>query len=196
MNPVYLKTSGHGWLCPTYLLWSSTHFMTYQHSLHAWVIIRRLPKLQRVVINRFRGRREAENYLRVLRGLTPDGDFVIMFDPSTQELQPMTRKEFNKLVRDNIPAILDSQGIRFEAVTMADADYRQALRQKLIEEAQEAAEASEHHLITELADLYEVIDTLMQVYGINKHEVLNSQTIKRLERGGFEQRLRLLWTES
>jgi len=108
----------------------------------------------------------------------------------------MTRKEFNKLVRDNIPAILDSQGIRFEAVTMADADYRQALRHKLIEEAQEAAEASEHHLITELADLYEVIDTLMQVYGINKHEVLNSQTIKRLERGGFEQRLRLLWTES
>ncbi|MGK7887683.1 MAG: hypothetical protein AB4042_00010 [Leptolyngbyaceae cyanobacterium] len=170
--------------------------MIYQRSLHAWVIIRRLPNMQRVVVNRFRGRREAENYLRVLRRLTPDSDFVIMFDPSTQELQPMARKELNKLVRDNIPAILDSQGIRFESVTMADADYRQALRQKLIEEAQEAAEASEHHIITELADLYEVIDTLMQVYGISRNEVLNSQTIKRIERGGFEQRLRLLWTES
>lgn len=170
--------------------------MIYQRSLHAWVIIRRLPNMQRVVVNRFRGRREAENYLRVLRQLTTDGDFVIIFDLSTQEVKAMSRKEFNKLVRDRIPSILESQGIHFETTAMTDTDYRQALRQKLVEEAQEVIEASDRQLINELADVYEVIDTLMQVYDISKDDVLNSQMRKRLERGGFENRLRLLWTET
>lgn len=79
--------------------------------------------------------------------------------------------------------------------TMSEADYRQALLEKLIEEAQEAAGASPQKLIAELADLYEVINAVMTAYGIEHQLVLEEQERKRAERGGFEGRIRLLWTE-
>lgn len=79
---------------------------------------------------------------------------------------------------------------------MTPADYCQALRQKLIEEAQEAAEAGEDTLVTELADLWEVIDATMNVYGIQRNQVLACQMQRRIDRGTFSQKLRLLWTET
>ena len=70
--------------------------------------------------------------------------------------------KYNKLVRDHIPAILAQTGYTYETTTMDEQEYQQALREKLVEEALEAATASEtRQLITELADLYEVIDTLI-----------------------------------
>ena len=106
------------------------------------------------------------------------------------------RKEYNKLVRDRIPEIIRKNGLDCHVVTMTEAEYRQALRQKLIEEAQEAAEATEADLITELADLYEVIDTLMFAYGISQELVLATQEKRRNERGSFQKKIQLLWTES
>jgi predicted house-cleaning noncanonical NTP pyrophosphatase (MazG superfamily) len=47
--------------------------------------------------------------------------------------------------------------------------------------------------VTELADLYEVIDAIMVTHGIQQETVLEEQERKRLKRGGFEARLRLLW---
>ncbi len=70
------------------------------------------------------------------------------------------------------------------------------MRQKLIEEAREAAEAGETDLVTELADLCEVIDTMMDAYGIQRNQVLACQRQRRLERGALSQKLRLLWTET
>lgn len=104
------------------------------------------------------------------------------------------RKEYNKLVRDRIPEIIQQNGLEYQAVTLTKAEYCQALKQKLIEEAQEAAEANEE-LITELADLYEVIDALLETYGINRELVLAEQQRRRSERGGFEKRIKLVWTE-
>ena len=104
------------------------------------------------------------------------------------------RKEYNKLVRDRIPEIIQQNGLEYQVVTLTRAEYCQALKQKLIEEAQEAAEAKEE-LITELADLYEVIDALLETYGINRELVLAEQLRRRSDRGGFEQRIKLLWTE-
>jgi predicted house-cleaning noncanonical NTP pyrophosphatase (MazG superfamily) len=49
-------------------------------------------------------------------------------------------------------------------------------------------------LITELADLYEVIDTIMATYHIDPEAVRNMQIRRRQERGGFTQRIRLLRT--
>ena len=105
------------------------------------------------------------------------------------------RKEYKKLVRDRIPEIIRQNGIQCQVLTLTEVEYRQALRQKLMEEAQEAAEASEANLVTELADLYEVIDTLMKVYGIDRELVLAEQEKRCSDRGGFEKRIQLLWTE-
>jgi predicted house-cleaning noncanonical NTP pyrophosphatase (MazG superfamily) len=66
------------------------------------------------------------------------------------------RKTYNKLVRDRIPEIIQAAGQEYATEVMSLEEYQQALREKLIEEAQEAADASD--LISELADLYEVMD--------------------------------------
>jgi predicted house-cleaning noncanonical NTP pyrophosphatase (MazG superfamily) len=103
---------------------------------------------------------------------------------------------YDKLVRDRIPDIIRRDGSACEVATMAEGAYRQALREKLVEEASEAAEADPGHLVVELADLYEVMDTLMASYGVSSEDVRAEQERRRSARGGFAQRLRLLWTES
>lgn len=104
--------------------------------------------------------------------------------------------EYNKLVRDNIPAIIRRNNLQCDITTMNEDEFRQALLAKLQEEAQEVAEADQDGLITELADLYEVIDTIIATYGIDPEAVRDMQVRRREERGGFTQRIRLLCTYS
>ncbi|NEO81897.1 hypothetical protein [Moorena sp. SIO4G3] len=54
--------------------------MTYAERLYPWAIIRLLPRMQRVVVGRYRNRSDAEGHLRVLKRLMPDGEFLIIFD--------------------------------------------------------------------------------------------------------------------
>ncbi|NEO15414.1 MULTISPECIES: hypothetical protein [unclassified Moorena] len=54
--------------------------MTYRDRLSPWVIVRLLPKMQRVVVARFRNRSNAEGHLHRLRQLMPDVEFVIIFE--------------------------------------------------------------------------------------------------------------------
>lgn len=79
---------------------------------------------------------------------------------------------------------------------MDEAEFHQALWAKLVEEAQEAVAADPIGLVTELADLYEVMDTLMAAYGIDRQAVLAEQKRRQIERGGFTRRIRLLWSEA
>lgn len=107
------------------------------------------------------------------------------------------RKFHNKLVRDRIPDIVRQAHHNCEFVTLSPSQYIEALRQKLIEEATEAATAcSDDELIEELADLYEVIDALLKTTEIQKQTVLNTQAQRRQTRGGFEGKIQLVWTEA
>ena len=106
------------------------------------------------------------------------------------------RQEHNKLVRDRIPEIIRKSGIECQAVTLSEIEYRQALRQKLIEESQEAATANNYDLVVEIADLLEVVDALLKSYGISYHQVRLEQDKKRASKGDFENQTMLLWTES
>ncbi len=103
-------------------------------------------------------------------------------------------KEYNKLVRDRIPEIIRQSGNECELSVLSDVEYCQALRVKLLEEAKEVAEAEGEDLVTELADLYEVIDALMASYGIAGDRVLAEQVKRREARGGFAQKIMLLRT--
>jgi len=103
-------------------------------------------------------------------------------------------KEYNKLVRDRIPEIIRQSGIECETAVLSNAEYCQALRQKLIEEAGEVAEADGDELVAELADLYEVIDALIASYGISGDRILDAQAKRRETRGGFTQKIMLLRT--
>jgi len=104
------------------------------------------------------------------------------------------KKQYHKLVRDRIPEIIRKSGNECEFVILSEAEYRQALLQKLIEEAGEAASADEEDLVAELADLYEVIDALMASSGISGDRILEAQVKRREERGGFAQKIMLLRT--
>ncbi len=106
------------------------------------------------------------------------------------------RRVYNKLVRDHIPAIIQQHGDISETEIMTEVEFQQALRQKLVEEAQEVIQAnSQYEIIKELADLHEVIDTLMQHSDITMDMIKAEQERRCSERGGFTQRTKLLWTE-
>jgi predicted house-cleaning noncanonical NTP pyrophosphatase (MazG superfamily) len=98
---------------------------------------------------------------------------------------------YNKLVRDKIPAIIRATGRDCVVETLAEEDYRQALRTKLVEEAREAATTTGDDLIAELADVLEVVDALCAAHGLDPAAVRAEQDRKRAERGGFAARLRL-----
>lgn len=53
----------------------------YQAKLHPWCIVRLLPKMQRVVIGRFRKSNDADEHMRSLKHLIPQGKFIVLFDP-------------------------------------------------------------------------------------------------------------------
>jgi predicted house-cleaning noncanonical NTP pyrophosphatase (MazG superfamily) len=105
------------------------------------------------------------------------------------------RRNYNKLVRDRIPEIIQANGKCFSIETMSEPEYRQALLEKLVEEALEARQASPEELVTELADIQEVLAALMAAWQIAPEQAQQLQRQRHAERGGFDQRLKLLWTE-
>lgn len=94
-------------------------------------------------------------------------------------------KTYNKLVRDHIPDIINAEGRQYGTEIMSDNEYRRALLTKLVEETREIAVADRDELAKEIADLYEVIDALLLVFGLVQELILAMQ----------QKRIKLLWTE-
>jgi predicted house-cleaning noncanonical NTP pyrophosphatase (MazG superfamily) len=105
------------------------------------------------------------------------------------------RQTYDKLVRDRIPEIIRHSGKTFETSILSEYAYRAALLTKLVEEANEAALAGPEDLVTELADLLEVIDATIRAFGLTREAVERVQRQRHQERGGFDGRVQLLWTE-
>lgn len=78
--------------------------------LHVWAIVRLLPNMQRAIVNRFRRRGDAENYIHLLRRYNPDGNFLIMFDPPPEEQHPESSTQKNLHVNDAKPRSLQNRG--------------------------------------------------------------------------------------
>lgn len=106
----------------------------------------------------------------------------------------MTTHVYQKLVRDRIPDIVRADGGAPTVKTLDDAAFENALRVKLVEEAQEAVAAKdEAEIKKELADLREIIQTLCRLHGFSEQAILDEQKRRRDERGGFDNRI---WLES
>lgn len=102
-----------------------------------------------------------------------------------------------KLVRDRIPEIIKRNGEVPQVRTLASTAYKRALREKLLEEAAEVGAAKTGtELLTELADVMEVLAALREVYGISHNEVEAVRRKRRKERGGFSKRIFLKATSS
>lgn len=90
-----------------------------------------------------------------------------------------------KLVRDKIPEIIQAGGGHPVTRVLDEAGYRQALLDKLAEEAAEAAQASTEDLPGELADVLEVLRALTTAAGMPWEQFLALADDKRNRRGGF-----------
>ena len=105
------------------------------------------------------------------------------------------RTHYDKLVRDNIPAIIEQSGRTCAVEPLDDQQFRAALLAKLVEEATEAAEAVPESLLAELADVDEVLDATLAAHGLTRAQLDAERARRRSERGAFTNRLRLVWTD-
>jgi predicted house-cleaning noncanonical NTP pyrophosphatase (MazG superfamily) len=105
--------------------------------------------------------------------------------------------EFNKLVRDKIPALIRDRGERIESITLKGDALVRALRQKLVEEAFEVLDASSgDDLLGELADVQEVLLALASALNLTSDSVEQERLRKRKRRGGFDEGMMLLKTST
>jgi predicted house-cleaning noncanonical NTP pyrophosphatase (MazG superfamily) len=100
--------------------------------------------------------------------------------------------EYPKLVRDNIPNIIkEKEGFEPTYRTLEnDTEFLEALLKKASEEAAELqASLRNDNLEEELADLLEIIDTIILLRGKMNEDIKAIQAEKREKRGGFEKRI-------
>ena len=99
---------------------------------------------------------------------------------------------YQKLVRDRIPAIIESQGKIPNIRILSNKEYSDALAQKLDEEV---GEFHRDQNLEELADILEVVYALSENLGASKEELLEIYNKKHKERGGFRERILLISNE-
>src|SRR4051812_9732899 len=100
--------------------------------------------------------------------------------------------EYPKLVRDNIPQIVqDQRGVEVETkILESDNEYVKYLLKKMLEEAAELEHAEQKgNTKEELADIFEIIDALLKVKGLTTEDIRAVQKEKREKNGGFEKRI-------
>lgn len=96
---------------------------------------------------------------------------------------------YNKLVRDKIPNIILSSGKKYDIRVLSDSEYLLALNEKLMEEVQEYFLAGD---LSELADVTEVIYSIIKYKGLTVNEFETIRLKKRYDRGGFEKKIMLI----
>ena len=95
---------------------------------------------------------------------------------------------YNKLVRDNIPEIIEASGKTCETEILSDEEYLKMLDMKLDEEL---AEYHQEQNIEELADLLEVLYATAKARGYSIEELEQVRVEKQKARGGFDKKVLL-----
>jgi len=99
---------------------------------------------------------------------------------------------YRKLVRDRIPEIIREHGGVPHTRKLTKKEFKEELLKKLVEEAKEASKAKEKDaLVSELADIQEVLLSVYEIYSINRSDVTNTARKRRKERGAFLDRIYL-----
>lgn len=103
---------------------------------------------------------------------------------------------YNKLVRDRILEIIESDGLAYNARILESSELLKEVKAKMIEEAKEfhAAETANESL-EELADVLELIHTALSTLGVTYEELNEVRLQKKVKRGGFEKAIYLVDVE-
>lgn len=92
-------------------------------------------------------------------------------------------KEYNKLVRDLIPDVIEKSGKRFDTHIANTVEYKKLMEAKLLEEVNEYLEENN---LEELADVLEVLVGLASFLGYTEEQLFEKRKQKKEERGGFD----------
>lgn len=95
-------------------------------------------------------------------------------------------EKMNKLVRDNIPNIIEQQGDNPDFVILDSFDYYNELKKKLTEEVTEFTNSDD---VIELCDLIEVISAILDYKNINNKEFEEMRSKKNKSNGKFKNKI-------
>lgn len=102
------------------------------------------------------------------------------------------KRIYNKLVRDNIPQLIKESGRDCSSRILNEKEYYDALLDKIVEEIEEYRISDNEE---ELADVYEVLDCLVQLKEYEPMHIDYLQLIRREKRGSFKDRVLLIDVE-
>ncbi len=98
-------------------------------------------------------------------------------------------KIYNKLVRDKIPEIIESNGEIAKCRILDEQEFKAELEKKLFEEYNEVLEAQGSERVEELADMLEILKALAELEGSNLEQVIQVAEEKAKKRGAFKERI-------
>jgi predicted house-cleaning noncanonical NTP pyrophosphatase (MazG superfamily) len=91
-------------------------------------------------------------------------------------------REYDKLVRDEIPAEIREDNETPVTHRAEGEEYRDRLAEKLVEEAEEFAEG---RTVAELGDVLDVVDAICAARDVDRDYLDDMRATKTEERGGF-----------
>ncbi len=95
---------------------------------------------------------------------------------------------YNKLVRDNIPNIIENNKEKPIIRILNDDEYKIELEKKLYEEYEEVINSKENR-IEELADMLEVIKALGHLENKSLNDIIDVANQKNKSRGSFNKKI-------
>jgi len=101
----------------------------------------------------------------------------------------MSEKIYDKLVRDDIPKVIEESNKKCETEIVKGEELSKLLNEKLQEEVNEYLESYD---IEELADILEAVHGILHNKGVTIEEVEAIRIKKKEERGGFLKGVKLL----
>lgn len=101
-------------------------------------------------------------------------------------------KVFNKLVRDKIPQIIESNNEKCETRILDNEEYLKELNTKLKEELNEYLESGD---VEELADMEEVLRAILDAKGCSYDDFETIRVSKVNKRGAFKDKIFLISTD-
>jgi predicted house-cleaning noncanonical NTP pyrophosphatase (MazG superfamily) len=97
--------------------------------------------------------------------------------------------KFAKLVRDKIVDSIETTGGKVKKRTLSSEEFVKELKAKILEEAREIPTDTDEELISELADLQEIIDNLREALNITIEDLKLVQEKKNEKAGSFKKKI-------
>jgi predicted house-cleaning noncanonical NTP pyrophosphatase (MazG superfamily) len=92
---------------------------------------------------------------------------------------------FNKLIRDKLKSEYERLGQVASYKKLTKEEFAEALKRKLIEEANEIDPADKESVLNELADIYQVVEDLIKLYDLNPQDIGDIKNATFEKKGGF-----------